>query len=192
MPAAPDLVATAARTVGLDEGLVARYWRTLREGGLVTVGRPGRGGHHAAVTARDATTLLLSLTATDSAAQAINAIEPLLDLKGTTLRTDGWLPAAEAMFAGRTIIDGLTALVSQAHDPDVASWPMSLRCTAPGPLAEVLTPFADESQAANPMMLRIAFGTPGVVLRPSASLIRRTYVGEISFTAFVLIGRALF
>ena len=76
-PTAPELIGAAADLTGMDAPLVSRHWRNLREAGLVSVGRPGRGGHHALVTPRDAATLALSLLVSDSAAQAVEHVKSI-------------------------------------------------------------------------------------------------------------------
>ena len=76
-PTAPELIAAVADALRIDESVAALHWRRLREAGLVTVGRPGKGGHHAKVTPRDLATLFLSLRVSDSAAQAVDCIKSI-------------------------------------------------------------------------------------------------------------------
>jgi hypothetical protein len=69
-----DLLEQTASELGLAERVVARYWRELREAGLVPPGKRGIGGRPAYVGTRELVTLITAILLSDSPKEAATLV----------------------------------------------------------------------------------------------------------------------
>lgn len=131
---AGDLKAVIAKSMGLPENKVAYPYRAALDAGLISKGKPGRGG--AAVTVRDGALAIIAVTSSYLGEQLIDGIRnfseaPLVCTK-STISTDEvalwdkesskWnlpginLPHFKSLKKDHTFLDALTALIESARD----------------------------------------------------------------------------